>query len=522
MKQLIKISQVKNNPNNPRVIKDHDFYVLVNSIKTTPGFMEFRPVIIDYNNMVLCGNQRLRACIYLGHKEIWTDLFTQEKADEMNKEAQKEGRPTKTYLEYCKAITIVDNTHAGTWDWDILANEWEQTELEGWGLDGFPFEDKVLEAEEDNFEVSDEIKTDIVLGDLFEIGEHRLLCGDSTDSDQVAKLMNGQKADMAHNDPPYGMKKENEGVLNDNLNYDDLLDFNREWIALQFMHLKENGSFYCWGIDEPLMDIYSEILKPYIAEQKATFRNLLTWTKFNNQKPTAIESMRSYVNYEEKCLFAMLGVQGFNNNADNYFEGWEPIRDYLDKSITELKNKTNKTFKELNRIADFSDSSNILSVHYRSTAQFLFPTQENYKKLQTYCQQNNIDAFKKEYDELKKEYEELKKDYYSQRAYFNNTHETYMTTCWNFPTEKYRENTGGHATPKPIALCERAIKSSCPENGLVLDVFLGSGSTMVASHQLKRKCYGMEIDPKYCQVIIDRMKKLDPNLVIKRNGINIE
>jgi hypothetical protein len=141
MKQVIKISQVKNNPNNPRVIKDHDFYVLVNSIKTTPGFMEFRPIIIDYNNMVLCGNQRLRACIYLGHKEIWTDLFTQEKADEMNKEAQKEGRPTKTYLEYCKAITIVDNTHAGTWDWDMLANEWEQTELEDWGLDGFPFED---------------------------------------------------------------------------------------------------------------------------------------------------------------------------------------------------------------------------------------------------------------------------------------------------------------------------------------------------------------------------------------------
>jgi hypothetical protein len=204
MKQLIKISQVKNNPNNPRVIKDHDFYVLVNSIKTTPGFMEFRPVIIDYNNMVLCGNQRLRACIYLGHKEIWTDLFTQEKADEMNKEAQKEGRPTKTYLEYCKAITIVDNTHAGTWDWDILANEWEQTELENWGLNGFPFEVEVLKAEEDNFKVPDEIETDIVLGDLFEIGEHRLLCGDSTDSDQVAKLMNGEKADMVFTDPPYG------------------------------------------------------------------------------------------------------------------------------------------------------------------------------------------------------------------------------------------------------------------------------------------------------------------------------
>jgi DNA modification methylase len=129
----------------------------------------------------------------------------------------------------------------------MLANEWEQTELEDWGLDGFPFEDKVLEAEEDNFEVPDEIKTDIVLGDLFEIGEHRLLCGDSTDSDQVAKLMNGQKADMAHNDPPYGMKKEKEGVLNDNLNYDDLLDFNREWIALQFMHLKRKRKLVLLG-----------------------------------------------------------------------------------------------------------------------------------------------------------------------------------------------------------------------------------------------------------------------------------
>jgi DNA modification methylase len=94
-----------------------------------------------------------------------------------------------------------------------------------------------------------------------------------------------------------------------------------------------------------------------------------------------------------------------------------------------------------------------------------------------------------------------------------------MTTCWNFPTEKYRENTGGHATPKPIPLCERAIKSSCPDNGLVLDVFLGSGSTMVASHQLKRKCYGMELDPKYCQVIIDRMSKLDPSLEVKINGV---
>jgi DNA modification methylase len=71
---------------------------------------------------------------------------------------------------------------------------------------------------------------------------------------------------------------------------------------------------------------------------------------------------------------------------------------------------------------------------------------------------------------------------------------------------------------KPIPLIENALNNSSKEGMKILDLFLGSGSTMVASHQLKRKCYGMELDPKYCQVIIDRMKKLDPTLVIKRNG----
>jgi len=74
---------------------------------------------------------------------------------------------------------------------------------------------------------------------------------------------------------------------------------------------------------------------------------------------------------------------------------------------------------------------------------------------------------------------------------------------------------------KPIKLCERAIINSSKSGDIVLDVFLGSGSTMVASHQLKRKCYGMELDPKYCQVIVDRMKKLDETLVIKKNGVII-
>jgi DNA modification methylase len=495
----VKISEVKTNPKNPRLIKDDKFKKLVKSIEEFPQMLELRPIVVDENNIVLGGNMRLKACIEVGLKEIFIV-----QAAELTEEQKDE-------------FIVKDNVGFGEWDWDLLANEWDTEKLTDWGLD-LPIDLSVqeLEAEEDNFEIPNEIFTDIVIGDLFEIGEHRLLCGDSTDSDSVDKLMNGEKADMAHNDPPYGMKKESEGVLNDNLNYSDLLDFNREWIALQFMHLKENGSFYCWGIDEPLMDIYSEILKPYMKEQKATFRNLITWDKGHGQGQNA-EATRSFATADEKCLFVMLGVQGFNNNSDNYFEGWEPIRDYL-LSQRILAGWDIPTMK---RVAGHSDISRD---HWTSKSQWTMPTLEVYKSFQNWCINNKVEAFKKDYKELKNEYEDIKfgfngvkNGFYSTRAYFNNTHDNF-NNVWKFDRHIRQGDEGGHATPKPIPLCQRAIKSSCPENGLVLDVFLGSGSTMVASHQLNRKCYGIELDPKYCQVIINRMKKLDPTLEIKRNG----
>jgi DNA modification methylase len=490
----MKLSKLKGNPNNPRIIKDDKFKKLVKSINDFPKMMALRPIVVDENFIVQGGNMRLKALQEIGFKDIPDEWVKQ--VSDLNEDEKKQ-------------FIIKDNVGFGEWDWDDLANNWDAEQLTEWGLDIPNFEAEVLEAEEDNYSIPDEIKTDIVLGDLFEIGEHRLLCGDSTDSDQVAKLMNGQKADMAHNDPPYGMKKEKDGVLNDNLNFNDLLEFNRDWITLQFTHLKENGSWYCWGIDEPLMDIYSDILKPYIAEQKATFRNLITWDKGHGQGQNS-ENTRSYAIADEKCLFAMMGVQGFNNNADNYFEGWESIRDYLLSQRT----KAGWDIPTMKRIAGHSDLSRD---HWTCKSQWNMPTKEVYKSFQKWCLDNNVDAFKKEYEEIKKEYEEIKKEYYLTRAYFNNIHDNF-NNVWKFERHLRQGDEGGHATPKPIPLCERAIKSSCPDNGLVLDVFLGSGSTMVASHQLKRKCYGMELDPNYCQVIVDRMLKLDPSLIVKRNG----
>jgi DNA modification methylase len=330
-----------------------------------------------------------------------------------------------------------------------------------------------------------------------------LLCGDSTDSDAILRLMQGKKADMAHNDPPYGMKKEKDGVLNDNLNFDDLLEFNKQWTSLQFTQIKDNGSWYCWGIDEPLMDIYCNILKPYIKENKATFRNLITWDKGSGQGQNS-EGTRMFATADEKCLFIMMGKQSIAQNKDQFPEEWRPLLQYF----IQEKEKAGWTTKQVIEITGKTSAS-----HYFTESQFQVPTKEHYEKMRDAAQGK---AFTQPFDSLQKSNSVLS-EFYESRAYFDNTHDN-MNNVWHFARHTKDGSEGGHATPKPIPLCERAIKSSCPDNGLIIDSFLGSGSTMVAAHQLNRKCYGMELDPKYCQVIIDRMRKLDPTLTITRNG----
>ena len=197
--------------------------------------------------------------------------------------------------------------------------------------------------------------------------------------------MQGERADLASNDPPYGMKKENEGIANDNLNFDDLLQFNHDWITLQFSSvLKDNGSWYCWGIDEPLMDIYSNIIKPLIKTQKATFRNLITWHKDPSGQgqmgKTDSQLRQLCTSIDEKCLFVMCGVQGFNNNADNYFEGFEPIRKYLDDERIKL----GWTKGDYNKILNATNKSQ----HHLSQSHFgLITKQDGIKSYKTIAKQ---------------------------------------------------------------------------------------------------------------------------------------
>ena len=396
MKQIniyqVKIGEVKSNPNNPRIIKDDKFKKLVKSIQEFPQMLELRPIVVNTEMIVLGGNMRLKACKEAGLKEVPIIM-----ADELTEEQQKE-------------FIVKDNVGFGEWDWDLLANEWDAVQLEEWGLDGFPFEEVTeLEAEEDDYTEPDNIQVDVVLGDLIEIGEHRLLCGDSTDSDSVAKLMDGKKADMVFTDPPYGVsasggrsqtvERDNiTKIANDDLRGSKLQQFISD--ALSIMPIKESGSFYVCYDQKTQVEFISAI-----KENGWNFKRTLIW----NKNVFGLSGKKGYRPKYELIAFGCIG--------------------------------------------------------------------EDYKWFGDNAQADVIDV------------------------------------------ARPREREGNHPTPKPIELIEIALKNSSEQGNLITDSFLGSGSTMVAAHQLNRKCYGMELDPKYCQVIIDRMSKLDPSLEVKINGV---
>jgi DNA modification methylase len=396
----VKINSIKTNPKNPRLIKDDKFKKLVNSIKEFPQMLELRPIVVDENNIILGGNMRHKACIEAGLKEVY--IVQAKDLTDLQKDE----------------FIVKDNVGFGEWDWNILANEWDTDKLTDWGLD-LPLDVSVqeLEAEEDDYEIPNEITTDIVLGDLFEIGEHRLLCGDSTDSDLVAKLMNGQKADMVFTDPPYNVDFKGQDLSNTTKDGIEILGHK----GANSKHDKiKNDSMP----DDKFVDFMKEVLS------NVTLFNKGAW-------------YFSFCDLKLDLLLTPLKEMGFN---------WKSI-------IIWKKNQATLSGKD-----------------YKS----------RYEPIVYGCPENSF------YGERYKQED-----------------------IWEFQRTLKNDL---HPTMKPIPLIENALNNSSKIGMNVLDLFLGSGSTMVAAHQLKRKCYGMELDPKYCQVIIDRMKKLDPSLEIKRNG----
>ena len=369
--EQVKISEIKLNPSNPRVIKDDKFKKLVKSIKEFPEMLKIRPIVVNADMMVLGGNQRLKACREAGLKTVFII-----KADELTPEQQQE-------------FIIKDNSGFGEWDFEMLSLDFDPIDLDEWGVDlpeGFGEIEEEVSAEEDDYEIPDEIQTDIKYGDIFQIGEHRLMCGDSTKREDVEKLMDGEKADMVFTDPPYnvafnGRSGKFDVIKNDDLSEKDFEDLINGFV-LTLKTLKPKN-YYVWCN----WKFYG------ILQGKLNFNACIVWAK------NVFGLGRGYRHQHEFCLFGGKLDDGINNETD----------------LWQVKKDTN-----------------------------------------------------------------------------------------------YQ-----HPTQKPIELASRALQNH-KQDKMIVDLFLGSGSTMVACHQLNRKCYGLELDPKYCQVIIDRMQKLDPGIEIKK------
>ena len=350
-----------------RNTKKHDKTQINNVAESIKQYGFVQPIVIDKDNVVVIGHCRLLAAKQLKMKEVpcvCVEDLTEEQV---------------------KALRIVDNkSNESEWDFDILPDELAELDLSGFDFDfGIEDEEKETEIVEDEVpEVDEDAEPITKLGDIWQLGRHRLMCGDSTDKATVKLLMDGKKADMVFTDPPYGV--DYDGINNDSRSgLEDLL-------TSAFENYKENcidgASVYCFHSDK-CADIFHKVFRSFCH-----FSSMIIW-----EKQSLVLSQGDYQSIHEPCLY-----------------GW-------------FDNGTHRFFGDRKQ-----------------------------------------------------------------------------TSVWQFD----RKSVDGHTTPKPIGFICKALENSSKKNENVLDLFGGSGSTLIACEQLDRTCYMMELDEKYCDVIIKRWETL--------------
>ena len=356
------------------------------------------PLVIDKNNVVVTGHTRLKAAKKLGIEEVPCVV-----ADDLS-DAQ------------IKAFRIADNkvSEYAEWDEELLKIELEELEELDFNLDdlSIDFSDFDLDVGEDIKEIEpEEVEIPEVpeepkakLGDIYQLGNHRLMCGDSTKEEDVSKLMNGVKADMVFTDPPYNVDYSNAKrpkasktdlgkIKNDTMSEDDFIYFLGEIYKRLDENTKDNSSFYIWYASKETIPFYSALLETNII-----LNQQIIW-----KKPMLL-GRGKYQWAHEPCIFAIKGSPYF----------------------TEDRTKT---------------------------------------------------------------------------------------TVWDFGG--YDKSKNVHPTQKPLFLPTEAINNSSKKDDIVLDLFGGSGSTLIACEQLNRKCYTMELDPHYIDVIIKRWEDYTGNKAVK-------
>ena len=372
--------------------KKHDDVQINNVAESIKQYGFVQPIVIDKNNVVVIGHCRLLAAKKLKMADVpcvCVEDLTEEQV---------------------KALRIVDNkSNESPWDFDFLADELADISLDGFDFDfgiDTDAEEETEIVEDEAPEVDEENEPITKLGDIWQLGRHRLMCGDSTDKATVELLMNGNKADMVFTDPPYNMNYCGAGFINqENKNVKerikDIIDFDAKEISYIADGNIANNVFIFTSKD---------LIKDYLLIFSDWKFNLLMWHKTNT--PPMVNN--NYFADTEYLLYFHKGKRVWNN-------GLKPI-----------------------------------------------------------------DIYKK---------------------YFVS------------PMGEGKKDAGAdlHPTMKPLTIIGNQVKICSNKDGIVVDVFGGSGSTLIACEQLDRTCYMMELDPKYCDVIIKRWETLTGDKAVKLN-----
>lgn len=391
---MLPVSEVRPYDKNPR--KNTNAVKFVKASIEQFGFKV--PIIIDSNRVIVCGHTRLLAAKSLGMSEVPCIM-----ADDLTD-------------DQIRAFRLADNKvgEFAEWDMDLLGDELDaiadacDIDMGDFGFD-LSGDDEETEIVED--EVPEEVEPVCKKGEIWQLGEHRLMCGDSTSADDVAKLMEGSKANLLFTDPPYGVsyEKKTKEVLksktytkiqNDDLKLDQFKDFLFDVFTNARAWLLDSASYYvfsCQGGDQEMM------MMMMMRECGIPCRHQIIWVK---DAPVFSMGRLDYDYKHEPILYGWVKRHEFQRKGEQ------------DKSVWEFKRTENKL----------------------------------------------------------------------------------------------------HPTMKPVPLIANALLNSTKDNDIVLDLFGGSGSTMIACEQLGRKCRMMELDPHYCDVIIARWEKLTGQKAVKLEG----
>lgn len=377
--------QIPGVPENPRTREDAKQRNLEKSIEELPEMTIARAALcFPYNGryVVIGGNRRLEAQRALKRKEVPIIAL-----------------PEDTPVEKLRRMALLDNESTGQTDWAKLAKDWSKDEIRAWNIEtpkGWFNEAPGKKADEDNYTEPEKLKSRVKLGEIWQLGEHRLMCGDSTNKDDVARLMNKEKAHMVFTDPPYGMKLNTDysnmkGNGRKGKKYDRVIgdneDFSPDLINTIFENFGYCNEIFLWGVD-----YYFDLIENFKDG------NLIVWDKTLKEN----------------------GDAGYNSEF-------------------ELLWTKNKHKKEV--------------IHFNWFRFFGLTSQDVKTRI--------------------------------------------------------------HPTQKPLEVISPFLEKYSKEKNIIVDIYGGSGSTLIACEQLNRKCYMMELTEHYCDVIINRWETLTGRKAVK-------